>query len=467
MTSNVVSRARALLALGLWVATGVRAQEPPIALTATQARNEAIERSAEIRLRRLEAQIQTAVFNRGLRAYFPTLGLSFSGSETIVLDAPDSSVVSVSADIEQPLYRGGRVRIQRALDRGGIDLARRTQLLTEEATGNAAWTAYQRAVVAQRELDIRTQTLERARERIVVTEAEAAFGRITELQLVQAQLDVAELELDVQESEQAVNRAMFELKRALSYPVDQELILVDDFDVSYNGLDMGEHAPLILDLMLRNNLELSVAKAEETQASQQLRLARRWWQPTVLATFSFGASGSEVPLQQPVFEAGVTVSFGAQELPSSISSTLSRPDDETRSRSSSISSDVLPQLTTRLGLRGAEIAFVRAREATVATQDGLIFTLFEQLDEYERQRETIELRRGRIALADQQLEILRRQEAFGQVTESQLIEAEISRNSAQIDLIRDVLVLIEIERAVEELLGLEPGDLTLIVERRS
>ena len=97
MTSNVVSRARALLALGLWVATGVRAQEPPIALTATQARNEAIERSAEIRLRRLEAQIQTAVFNRGLRAYFPTLGLSFSGSETIVLDAPDSSVVSVSA----------------------------------------------------------------------------------------------------------------------------------------------------------------------------------------------------------------------------------------------------------------------------------------------------------------------------------------------------------------------------------
>src|SRR4030042_5609976 len=55
-----------------------------------------------------------------LRDYLPQVSLNYSDSKTVQYFAPDSRDITLSAALQQPLFRGGRPRIARPTQRSGI-----------------------------------------------------------------------------------------------------------------------------------------------------------------------------------------------------------------------------------------------------------------------------------------------------------------------------------------------------------
>lgn len=436
----------------------------PITVEGDRVRELAIQRSIQVNQSRLGLQIEAERFRLGFRAFLPTASLSVSSSQTIVSGGPDNRVASVELSILQPIYNGGRIQGRRDLSRVQLELAGLQRIATEEQVGDQAWTAFQRVLLAELEAALRAETFRLGQEQLVIAAREAELGLIREIDLIQTELSLADLEISLEESRSALNRARFELRRALSFPADQPLDVLGELDTGYQGIDLRDQSDRLVALALARNLELQQTGAARTQARQQVRLARNWWQPSISASLTVGASGSQFPLQEPRIEGGIQVEFLAPELPSSVQTTRSAPSATSRSESSSAEIDVVRSIESVLTIRQASLALESAQNQYVQARETLAFSVMELVDNHRRQRRRVELLRAREDLVQRQITILTQQLDAGQITRGELIQAEIERNGALISLAREILVLIELERQIERTAGIAFGELRRVVE---
>jgi len=377
----------------------------------------------------------------------------------VVSGGPDSTVASVELSILQPIYNGGRIQGQRDVNRAQLELAGLQRLATREQVGDQAWTAFQRALLAALERDLREETFSLGQEQLVIAEREQELGLIREIDLLETELSVADLEISLQEADSAAERAQFDLRRALSLAPDQPVVIEGKLDTSYAGLDLGGLADRLVTIAVTRNLELLQEAAARTQAEQQLRLARNWWQPSISANLTIGASGSQLPLQQPRIEGGLQIQFLAPELPSTVEVTRSSPSESSRTESGSAQIGVVRAVESVLSLRQASLVREGAQNRYVRSREALAFGIAELVDNHQRQRRRVELLRDRAQIISRRIAILNTQLDAGQITRRELIQAQIEQNGAAISLAQEVLVLIELERQIERNVGLSFGDL--------
>jgi len=380
----------------------------------------------------------------------------------VVSGGPDSTVASVELSILQPIYNGGRIQGQRDVNRAQLELAGLQRLATREQVGDQAWTAFQRALLAALERDLREETFSLGQEQLVIAEREQELGLIREIDLLETELSLADLEISLQEADSAAERAQFDLRRALSLAPDQPVVIEGKLDTSYAGLDLSGLAERLVSIAVTRNLELLQEAAARTQAEQQLRLARNWWQPSISANLTIGASGSQLPLQQPRIEGGLQIQFLAPELPSTVEVTRSSPSESSRTESGSAQIGVVRAVESVLSLRQASLVREGAQNRYVRSREALAFGIAELVDNHQRQRRRVELLRDRAQIISRRIAILNTQLDAGQITRRELIQAQIEQNGAAISLAQEVLVLIELERQIERNVGLSFGDLQRI-----
>jgi outer membrane protein TolC len=431
----------------------------PIMIEERAVRELAIQRSVQVTQSRLGYEIEAERFRLGIRSFLPTASLSISSSQTVVSGGPDSTVASVELSILQPIYNGGRIQGQRDVNRAQLELAGLQRLATREQVGDQAWTAFQRALLAALERDLREETFSLGQEQLVIAEREQELGLIREIDLLETELSVADLEISLQEADSAAERAQFDLRRALSLAPDQPVVIEGKLDTSYAGLDLGGLADRLVTIAVTRNLELLQEAAARTQAEQQLRLARNWWQPSISANLTIGASGSQLPLQQPRIEGGLQIQFLAPELPSTVEVTRSSPSESSRTESGSAQIGVVRAVESVLSLRQASLVREGAQNRYVRSREALAFGIAELVDNHQRQRRRVELLRDRAQIISRRIAILNTQLDAGQITRRELIQAQIEQNGAAISLAQEVLVLIELERQIERNVGLSFGDL--------
>ena len=148
----------------------------------------------------------------------------------------------------QPWLRGGGIRVNTAPVRIARAAERIDALLFERAIGDVATSvvvAYRNLLQAQRRVGISARSLQRARELLATNRSLIQAGRMAELEIVQAEADVAERELVLVGAENRLDGARLALIDILDVDTDTAIQPTETLNVdgahSAGALRMAEH----------------------------------------------------------------------------------------------------------------------------------------------------------------------------------------------------------------------------------
>ena len=135
-------------------------------------------------------------------------------------------------------------------------------------------------------------------------------------------------------------------------------------------------------------------------------------------------------------------------------------------RTTSFAVDPLQSVTGGLDETDAKLQLEEARVAARTLTRDLRFQIGQMITACRRHVTTIVLERQARDLQQRKLKILAQQVASGSATRVELLKQQIQAANQEVQLLSDILALIREERALERLLGVEPGELARLAGGR-
>ncbi len=199
--------------------------------------------------------------------------------------------------VEQPLYDGGRRRLQGM--QGDLEISRLTQerqLSTKDLEFEARQ-SFLENLRAQREARLRTQSLAELSEYLDLVKRLNAGGIVPYTDLLKTQVDLVTASTALLQSRQAVTEAKYQLAGLMGTPGDTSFVLNDSLDEGF---------PIQLDSVTLNsfpdsnrNLELSLARLEYDRSQSEITEVRKERAPTLSLVADAGLLTSRENLMLP------------------------------------------------------------------------------------------------------------------------------------------------------------------------
>jgi outer membrane protein TolC len=430
-----------------------------VTVSLVQAESLALAHSDSLRAQTLAAQSSARRFSLGIRDFLPRIELSFTTDDVVSTAAQDSLSDELSVSVSQPLFSGGRAMAQRSLARLELTLARHALATTRADVLNTVWEQFHAALILRAQADVKRDNLAQSRLQLAIARSERATGMIREIDLLDVELAVSGQEIALQETETGLDATLYALKKSLGMQPDQDLDLEGSMDSAYGGIVIRRSGASLASIALRNNLDVQTARYAITQRETQLSLLRGQFLPDIAANIAVSVSGAGFPLQTPSLMLGLDVSFPQTAAPVKASALGGTPGPGSRERYAALSVSPLDSVTGALDAADARLQLAEARSALEALTRDLGFQIGQSLKGYQRHVATIALERRAVELEKKKLAILEQQAAAGSATRVECLRERVAAADKEVSLLSDIMGLIKEERALERLIGLEPGSL--------
>jgi outer membrane protein TolC len=458
---------RATWALALMMALAVaRAESQPpatILLTVKDAETMALSNSESLRIQNLRIQSASQRFALGIRDYLPQIELGFATSNGVNVGALDTPSDQLSISLREPIYNGGRTAMQRSLARLELILSQHSTVVARGDVLNDVWDKYHQVLVLQAQQAVKQETLAQSRAQLEIAQTEHTIGMIREIDLLDVQLYVSNQEMDLESTDNDLEQASYALKKTLGVSPDQKLELAGRIDSSYQGIPIDKPAPYFVAIAQQNNSDLRTAAYKVTQMEAQVFMTRLQFLPQIGATVSFSVSGPGFPLQTPAVSVGLDISFPQSVAPVKANGAGGMTSPASTIGNTSLTADPLQSVTGFLDSVDAELALQEARAAVRELTRDLRFQVGQLITGYERQSATIKLGRRSLDIEQKKIRVLTQQVAGGSATRSDLLKEQTQAATLEVQVLSDIFALIRGERALEKLIGVEPGGLTRLV----
>lgn len=430
-----------------------------IELTLEQAGELAVEVSPD--LRQLGAQIHGATINhkRGIANYFPVISLSGSQNNSIRIESSDSRQLAFNAQITQPIYNGGRTRIGRQLSVIEIDLQRQNLIKQEDALLDQVWELFYGIIIQEEKVELYKKTMEITLQQLKISELQLELGEITELDHLEASLQASSLSLMISEEERSLKQMEFQLKQILQIDPVQEMELIGELPINYEGMTIESTPETLFQVALANNLELDGYEFELTRQRTQLQLSNRTYLPQISLKGNFQLSDNDLPLQNFNYSIGLDISFPFRNFPLTMSIGYSEtPGQEFSSyNSQNISSN--NDYSHLANDQISELSIEVAQEKIDLFVDSLRSNIFFFIQNLEDQKFSLDLQRQELEILSKRTELMNLQLDLGEIKLLDYLEAEMELAQKKQALLEACLALKKQERELEKLLGLSIGEL--------
>jgi outer membrane protein len=186
----------------------------------------------------------------------------------------------------QTLYSGGRLG-------AGLRIAKEflaaAQLNLQEQTAEIELqvrSAYYRARLAQELVSISRAALEQGERFLASERLRREAGTGSELDVLRAQVSVANLQPQLIEAVNAAELATLDLKRLIDVPLDQQIVLATPLDVPSTFAEVDSAAAIVDQLSRRASIAAQERQVAIRQA--QVRIARAGYYPTLSLNLNYG-----------------------------------------------------------------------------------------------------------------------------------------------------------------------------------
>jgi outer membrane protein TolC len=434
----------------------------PISLGEAEAR--ALASSTELAILRLRTRAQGRAHALGVREYLPRLSLAANDSQTIVLGGPDTRVESWSLTVEQPLFDGGRLAVQRALSRAQLLLDGRSYADSEDALVDRVRGLYWQALVQEEKLRIQEEIRGITAHQVDIARMERRIGAIREIDLVEAELEEARVTLTIGDTRAILEERLDRLRESLGMRPGDELALSGRIDAAYSGLDLPPDAGAFIAIALANNTQVKRRELEARSALEALRAARASFVPRISLAITVGISGERRPLQDASLSGELAIDFPSRAFPFSASLSSGKTGSAQVSAGSSGQIGVLEDIGGWTDRRAAGIAREESLMKKTQAVESLGFEVRRSAAAYEQKKAAAELQRKTVGLDEARVAILGRQLELGGIQRIDYMRAQAQLARDASDLLEDVLAVMDGERELEKLLGVRAGELAALVD---
>jgi outer membrane protein TolC len=429
------------------------------AVSLSQAENLALAHSDSYRAQSLRVQSSSRRIALGIRDFLPSLSIAFTTDDVVSTAAQDSLSEELSLTVSQPLFSGGRTVARRALARLELALARHSLAKARSDVLNAVWELFHTVLVLRAQAAVKNDSLAQSRRQLAIAGSERASGMIREIDLLEVELAVSNQEVALQETETDLDSSLYALKKCLGMQPDEDLALEGSMDSTYGGIVIRRTGSSLASIARLNNLDVLAARYAITQRETQLSMLLGQSLPDVAANVAVSVSGAGLPLQTPSLMLGLDISFPQPSAPVKASALGGMPRPGSRERYATLSVSPLESVTGALDASDARLQLAEARTALDSLMRDLGFQIGQSLKGYQRHVTTIALERRGVELERRKLLILEQQVASGSATRVEYLKERVTAADREVSLLSDIMSLIKEERALERLIGLEPGAL--------
>ncbi len=424
----------------------------------------ALESSKELIHAREQIELAALQNKLDIRSFLPSFDLSYSSGRQANLHSGDSESIQLGLSITQPLFNGGRGLEGLRLADVRLRMQAASLENSMEELRDSVWGFFYGLLLNEQKMDLQKELLDISVKQLSVTAKKYEMGTLTELDYLEAAIEVREMELDIMDTETETEGLMQDFAVLLGFDhlffEKNPLELKGSLDREYQGLQLWENDHSIwLQTAATANLKLRGKRIELEQIRTEYELSKRAYIPSISLEVNLVISGTDFPLQQPGGSVSLNFGFPFSPAPSEIGMGGGFQGNDQISRSGSADVSLLPDPGFIADGKSAKLQLRQAAEELESAVTSLNRSVRTALKELEHMRLRLTVRRSTQELQNKRLKILETRNTMGEVTEADLLEARIEFYSGEIGILEEVMELMQTERAFEKLTGTGFGKL--------
>lgn len=438
-----------MLLLPFWIMPPVvdaladRGDQPQRPIGLDEAMALALDADSELRHLRLDHELDAARFRVGLREFFPSLSLSYSGMDAVTEAEPDSRSRRLTFGVEQLVYGGNRRVVSRRLRRKELEIEELEILAAAERVSVATMDLVVDYLRNKRQTAIYEQTLALTSAQHAIALREYELGSMSELQLLEIDLALRNLDLELQRLRVEKQRSLLRFRRHIR--IEEEVFPAGGIDIDYRGsIGPGEVETLRMQMPTQNTQVLR-SEAELRSAREQARRARMMWLPDIRLSAELSSAAEQFPLTEHGVSLGLTFDFSLPLLPGE--STLTAGERSTGERTRGTSASVRPgdNIDALYNRATADVALSRSE----TRRDELLYQLGNDISELaidlRFRRAAVDSLQARLAAEERRAAVAELRHALGEITRLTLVETELARTRIAAEMVDAVVAIFRTE----------------------
>ena len=424
-------------------------------LSFTEAAGLALVSSVELRQAYASQAIKEGTWKRGIREYFPRLGLNVSENDQLQQIGADSFIKNYGISLDQLIWDGGRILLSRKLERMELNFSLSVLDRMASEIAESAISAYRSVLSSRAILEIRESSLLVLEEQRRILNEEVALGLALPVDLASADINLADVKLDIY----SLQLDLIEIERQFAELLGLESLpdLTEKVDVNRSiALPAAAAAKALAE---EKNPDLIESRFSILRKEAELKYASNSWKPSLRLTGNFGLSGQRYPLTRYNWSVGISIDFSSPWFQNRFGAQAGWEPPHDRTAAVQNSFNPLPDPAAGLGKKQARLAlaFERDKYNIILERVGRMAASAVEKCALVEQKRILALDTARLAAERSRIEELRLD--LGQITRLKLMETLIEQTQREIAVIEAAVALLEAERELERFLDLKPGEL--------
>ncbi len=427
----------------------------------------AVEASDDIITAREQIQLALLQNKINIRSFLPEVDFSYSDNRQTNMHSADSELIRLGLSIKQPLFNGGRNLENLRLAEVQIKMQTAALENSIEDLRDRVWEMFFGLLLNEQKKKLQLELLDITERQYLVSEKKYSIGALTELDLIEAAIEIKSMQLDIMDTETETAGLIRDFAILLGFDETfadrNSLELIGSLDRNYHGMQLWANDHSVWEqIAVSGNHELKEKRVELLQANTQHELSKTAFLPSIFIEASLFMSGSDFPLQEPGGTISLKAEFPFNQAPSSINAAGGFSSKDRKSSSGDAEIAMLPSLSYIVQNRTIMLQLKTAAQALENTQEALSRSISTSLKKLENSRQRLTIQRSTQDLQKRRLSILETRNSLGEITEAELQEARVEFYSEEIGIIEGVLELMKAERAFEKLSGAGFGELKIL-----
>ncbi|MEW5814663.1 MAG: TolC family protein [Spirochaetota bacterium] len=433
-------------------------------LTLEEAKVLALGNSEELKIIALNLRAASKGYQLDIRNMLPRLEAGFNTSDTVILRSFDTRIKSASASLTQTLFNGGRTIMERKL--AGVNLMLQNQEYDKkkEEILDTIFSLFNQILIFKEKMRLQNETYAIAQNQLVISEKEMKLGSIREIDLIETELETRSLAMEIQATRLKLDELLFEFKNALGIEPATAVNPEGRINADYTGLEISTDMEQYFGTALDRNLELKRSRFEIRKNTEKLTIAASSMLPKIEAVVTVTLSGAAYPLQAIGVSVKLNFSFPFKSFPASGSFSAGERGEKEVSRGADFKVGILEDIRFPLDRKTALMNLEASRIKEKELKETLKFQIEKGVNSYRQKRELLELRNEFLALRKRKIEILEKQLDLGEIKRIDLLKAKTELLKERLSLLEDILEMVELERNLERLTGIEPGGFAALAD---
>jgi len=427
----------------------------PLSITYKEAADLAIAASVDLRFEQKGKQLRNKAWVLGLRNYFPTMRINAQENDRLQIAGSDSFMKNYSINMDQLLWDGGKISMSRKLEKMELNILNsRLDQMADEIV-ETVLSAYRGILKSRAILDIRNIAINNFYEQIKILEKEIELGLATDLDLAEAELAI---------SDNLIEKLSLEMDIAELEKDFVDLLGLDFLPVLEEKIDIHRKSVLppvriSTEIAQANNSDLAEARHSIIKRIAEVKYASRNWIPSFRLNLNFGISGQNYPLNKHTWSVGINIDFSNPWLQNTIGFQRGWESSEDLTAILQNSSTMLPDIVSSLGKKQAEILLALEQEkySFAFIQIGKIIE--RTIEKCLLAEKKLNLSLDAIETAARRCNLEEIRLNLGEITRVDLIEAQLICIEKEIAAVEAAINLLSVERELERLMNLKPGEL--------